>query len=116
MNDQDIYNTYHDLWRIEESFKIMKSDLDARPVFLQKEGIIKGHFLICYLTVLLERIFQFKVMENKYSTTEVFSFIRKFRATSISRTSRNVSQSLQVPDISQHTDKSAANPGKYDTL
>lgn len=38
------------------------------------------HFLICYLTVLLERIFQFIVMENKYSTTEVFSFIRKFRA------------------------------------
>jgi len=37
MADQDIYNIYHNLWRIEESFKIMKSDLDARPVFLQKE-------------------------------------------------------------------------------
>ncbi len=48
----------------------MKSDLDARPVFLQKEETIKGHFLICYLTVLLERIFQFKILENKYITTE----------------------------------------------
>ena len=57
MKDSDIYNTYHNLWRIEESFKIMKSDLDARPVFLQKEETIKGHFLICYLTVLLERLF-----------------------------------------------------------
>ena len=37
MDDIDIYNTYHNLWRIEESFRIMKSDLDARPVFLQKE-------------------------------------------------------------------------------
>jgi len=37
MTDQDIYNTYNNLWRIEESFKIMKSDLDARPVFLQEE-------------------------------------------------------------------------------
>ena len=37
MANQDIYNIYHNLWRIEESFKIMKSDLDARPVFLQKE-------------------------------------------------------------------------------
>ena len=66
MPDQDIYNTYHNLWRIEESFKIMKSDLDARPVFLQKEDTIKGHFLICYLIVLLERIFQFKIFKNKY--------------------------------------------------
>lgn len=40
MTDQDIYCTYHNLWRIEESFKIMKSDLDARPVFLQKENTI----------------------------------------------------------------------------
>lgn len=81
MSDQDIYNTYHNLWRIEESFKIMKSDLDARPVFLQKEDTIKGHFLICYLTVLLERILQFKVFNNQYSTTELFNFIRGFKAT-----------------------------------
>jgi len=81
MNDQDIYNTYHNLWRIEESFRVMKSDLDAQPVFLQKEDTIKGHFLICYLTVLLERIFQFKVLGDKYSTSEIFNFIRNFKAT-----------------------------------
>lgn len=81
MSDLDMYNTYHNLWRIEESFKIMKSDLDARPVFLQKEDTIKGHFLICYLTVLLERIFQFKVLKNQYSTTEIFDFIREFKVT-----------------------------------
>lgn len=80
MKDMDIYSTYHNLWRIEESFKIMKSDLDARPVFLQKEETIKGHFLICYLTVLLERIFQFKVLEDKYSASEIFSFIKEFKA------------------------------------
>ena len=85
MTDEDIYNTYHNLWRIEESFKIMKSDLDARPVFAQKEETIKGHFLICYLTVLLERILQFKVLENKYSTSEVFSFIKNFKATKSDR-------------------------------
>ena len=81
MSDLDVYNTYHNLWRIEESFKVMKSDLDARPVFLQKEAAIKGHFLICYLTVLLERILQFKVLENKYSTSEIFDFMRDFRVT-----------------------------------
>lgn len=81
MSDTDIYQTYHNLWRIEESFKIMKSDLDARPVFLQKEETIKGHFLICYLTVLLERIFQFKVLENVYSTHDIFRFFRDFTVT-----------------------------------
>ena len=58
----------------------MKSDLDARPVFLQKENSIKGHFLICYLTVLLERIFQFKVLDNKYSTQEIIKFVKSFKA------------------------------------
>jgi transposase len=81
ITDQDIYTTYHNLWRIEESFRIMKSDLDARPVFVQKESTIKGHFLICYLTVLLERLFQFHVLENKYSTSEIFDFFRDFRVT-----------------------------------
>lgn len=81
MADSDIYHTYHNLWRIEESFKIMKSDLDARPVYLKKEDTIKGHFLICYLTVLLERIFQFKVLEDKHSTSEIFKFIRNFNVT-----------------------------------
>ncbi len=80
MTDQDIYSTYHNLWRIEESFRIMKSDLDARPAFVQKENSIKGHFLICYLAVLLERIFQFNVLDNKYSSSEIFKFIRDFKA------------------------------------
>ena len=78
MPERDIYDTYHNLWRIEESFKIMKSDLDARPVFLQKKDAIQGHFLICYLTVLLERIFQFYVLGNRYSTTEIFKFMKTF--------------------------------------
>ena len=79
MDDIDIYNTYHNLWRIEESFRIMKSDLDARPVFLPKENSIKGHFLICYLAVLLERIFQFKILDNQYSTHQIMKFIRSFK-------------------------------------
>jgi len=81
MTDEDIYATYHNLWRIEESFRIMKSDLDARPVFVQKENTIKGHFLICYLSVLLERVFQFKILENQYSASELFSFIKGFKVT-----------------------------------
>lgn len=82
MDAVDIYNTYHNLWRIEESFRIMKTDLDARPVYVQKEDTIKGHFLICYLTVLLERILQFKILKNKYSSSEIFEFVKNFNVAS----------------------------------
>jgi transposase len=85
MSDLDMYDVYHNLWRIEESFKIMKSELDARPAFVQKEGTIKGHFLICYLSVLLERILQVKVLENKYSTSEIYGFMKNFKATNAER-------------------------------
>ena len=78
LKDEEIYNIYHNLWRIEESFKVMKSDLDARPVFLQKEKSIKGHFLICYIAVLLLRLLQFKVLENRFSTEDIVSFLEGF--------------------------------------
>ena len=84
MNDKDVYDAYHNLWRIEESFRIMKSQLDARPVYLQKEDTIVGHFLICYLAVLLTRLLQFKILKNNYSSEELFEFIHDFRVAKIS--------------------------------
>lgn len=102
MKDTDIYHTYHNLWRIEESFKIMKSDLDARPVFLQREDTIKGHFLICYLTVLLERLFQFKVLGNEYSTSDIFQFIKDFKVTKGETKYINTTKSTEfVRDLSE---------------
>lgn len=78
MSDKDVYDAYHNLGRIEESFKIMKSQLDARPVYLQKEDIIIGHFLICYLAVLLTRLLQFKVLKNNYCSEDLFDFMLAF--------------------------------------
>ena len=49
MVDKDIYNAYHNLWRIEESFRIMKSQLDARPVYLQKKTLSLVTFLSAIL-------------------------------------------------------------------
>lgn len=79
MSDEDIYNTYHNLWRIEETFRIMKSELDARPVFCQTERTIKGHFLICYIAVLLCRILEFKVLRNKICAFELYEFMRTYK-------------------------------------
>ena len=84
MSAAEIYSAYHNLWRIEESFRIMKSQLDARPVYLQKENTITGHFLICYLAVLLTRLLQFKVLKNEYCSEELFDFIHDFRVAKIS--------------------------------
>ena len=84
MPASEIYAAYHNLWRIEESFRIMKSQLDARPVYLQKEETIIGHFLICYLTVLLTRIFQIHVLKDNYGSEEIFNFIRDFRVAKVS--------------------------------
>lgn len=86
MSSKDIYNAYHQLWQIEESFRIMKSELDTRPVYLQKENRIKGHFFICYTAVLLSRILQFKILENKYSASTIYDFMRKFRVVRINST------------------------------
>ena len=84
MPASEIYAAYHNLWRIEESFRMMKSQLDARPVYLQKEDTITGHFLICYLVVLLTRLLQIYVLNDKYCTEEIFDFIRDYRVAQVS--------------------------------
>ena len=84
MSSAEVYSVYHNLWRIEESFRIMKSQLDARPVYLQKQDTITGHFLICYLSVLLMRIFQIYALDDKYSSEEIFDFFRDFRIAKVS--------------------------------
>ena len=80
----EIYASYHNLWRIEESFRIMKSQLDARPAYMQKQETITGHFLICYLAVLLTRLLQIHVLKDEYGTEEIFDFIHDFRVAKIS--------------------------------
>ena len=84
MKPNDIYATYRNLWRIEESFKIMKSYLDARPVFLQKINSIYGHFLICYLSVLLLRLLQFHIFKNSHCSEKLLCFVENFRVVEIS--------------------------------
>ena len=84
MAASEIYAAYHSLWRIEESFRVMKSQLDARPVYLQKEETITGHFLICYLAVLLTRLLQIHILKDEYGTEEIFDFIHDFRVAKVS--------------------------------
>lgn len=79
MEPLQIYETYHSLWKIEESFRITKSYLDARPVYVQKKETIYGHFLICYLSLFLLRVLEIKVFQNKINSYDLIHFIRDFR-------------------------------------
>jgi transposase len=64
MSAVDIMEAYHTLWKIEESFRIMKSTLEIRPIFHWTPERIRGHFLICFLAFMLERRLEFILREN----------------------------------------------------
>lgn len=79
MRPAEVYNTYHNLWKIEESFRITKSYLDARPVYVQKKETIYGHFLICYLSLFLLRVMEIKCFKNQVNSYDLIHFMRDFR-------------------------------------
>ena len=79
MEPLQVYHTYHNLWKIEESFRITKSYLDARPVYVQKKETIYGHFLICYLSLFLLRILEIKCFKNEISSYDLVNFMRDFK-------------------------------------
>lgn len=80
---EEIYNTYHGLWRIEESFRITKTQLQARPVYLQKRDSIYGHFLICYISLLILRLLELKVFNDSLPINQIVEYIRDFKVTKI---------------------------------
>ena len=64
MSVNDILEAHHTLWKIEESFRIMKSTMEVRPIFHWTEKRIKGHFVVCFLSFLLERTLELMLKEN----------------------------------------------------
>ena len=66
MSDSEVIEAYRGLWRIEESFKVTKSDLETRPVYVSREEHIEAHFLTCYVALCILRIIQ-AATGGKYS-------------------------------------------------
>ena len=60
-DDKEIINRYHELSRIEDFFRIIKSDLEGGPVYVWTEEHIKAHFLICFIALTIVRIMQSKI-------------------------------------------------------
>lgn len=62
-------------WEIEESFRIMKSEFKARPVYLQRDDRIKAHFTTCFISLLIYRMLERKLSGN-YTCEEIVSGLK----------------------------------------
>ncbi|MFR5601602.1 MAG: IS1634 family transposase [Lachnospiraceae bacterium] len=69
-------------WEIEESFRIMKSEFEARPVYLKRDDRIKAHFTTCFIALLIYRILEWK-LDRQFTCDEIISTLRKMRVTDI---------------------------------
>ena len=67
--DREIINKYHGLSRIEDSFKIIKSDLEGRPVHVYTPEHINAHFLICFIALIMVRIIQYRILKYQGKDT-----------------------------------------------
>ena len=70
MPDEEIIRTYRGLWEIEESFRITKGVLEARPVYLSREERIHAHFLTCFIALVIMRLIQ-KLTGRQYSSDRI---------------------------------------------
>ena len=68
-DNKEIINRYHGLSRIEDSFRIIKSDLEGRPIYVWTEEHIKAHFLICFIALTIIRIIQYKILKYENKST-----------------------------------------------
>lgn len=66
-----IIDVYRNLWRIEESFRITKSDLETRPIHVKTKKHREGHMLVCFTALIILRLLQYKLNENEISVKRI---------------------------------------------
>ena len=69
-------------WQIEECFRIMKTEFDARPVYLRREDRIKAHFLICFIALMIFRLLEIR-LEKEYTAEQIISTLKKMEVCSL---------------------------------
>lgn len=80
LSDIEIRNIYKGLSKIEETFKITKSEFDARPINVRLEEHIDAHFLICFISLVLIRLLEHDI-DNKYTIKNILEKLKKFQVT-----------------------------------
>lgn len=84
LEDEDlslIINANRQRWEIEESFEIMKSELETRPMYVKTKDAINGHLLICFIALLVYRILEKKYLKEKYTCREIIDTLRGLNIT-----------------------------------
>lgn len=76
MSDGEVIDKYRGLWEIEETFRITKSTLEARPVYVSRENHIQAHFLTCFIALVIIRLLQ-KKTNRRYSTDKIIECLNK---------------------------------------
>ena len=74
-NALEIIKVNHRRWEIEESFRIMKSEFEARPVYLKRQDRIKAHFMVCFISLIIYRYLE-KKLDNKYTVCEIIDTLK----------------------------------------
>ena len=82
---RDIIEMYHGLWKIEQTFRVTKSELQARPVYVAREDRIGSHFLTCFIALLIVRILEYE-LSGEYSTEQIIDSLRKANVTELNST------------------------------
>jgi len=83
--DDQIIEMYRGLWRIEESFKITKSVVEARPVYVYKPEHINAHFLICFIALTLARLVELQ-LDGQFHSVVSSTLFARFPAATWTRT------------------------------
>ena len=83
---REIININKRRWEIEENFRIMKTEFEARPVFVRREDSIKAHFLTCYISLLVYRLLEKKLLEE-FTCSEILKTLREMNMTLLSKDS-----------------------------
>ena len=79
-NVKEIIRINQQRWEIEENFRIMKTEFEARSVYVQRDDRIKAHFLTCYLSLLLYRLLE-KKLDGRYTCESLLATLRSMQVT-----------------------------------
>lgn len=82
LSDKKIRDIYKNLWKIEETFKVTKSSLETRPIYVWTKEHIEGHFLSCFVALVIVRLLEHK-LDKKYSTKRIIEALKNFNCRKI---------------------------------
>ena len=101
LTDKEIRDIYKGLWKIEESFKITKSDLETRPVYVWTKEHIEAHFLTCFISLVILRLIEYKT-KRKYSTNSIINSLKNY-------TSNNLEHDIYLQNFTNEIIKDLSN-------